>query len=87
TPGTFADFVDLVVPELRRRGRVPERYETATLRENLLGKGQTRLRDDHPGARFRRNRAEGPTAQAAQTRPPAEASVDRPERQRVGKAG
>ncbi|GAA4130296.1 LLM class flavin-dependent oxidoreductase [Actinomadura keratinilytica] len=54
TPGTFADFVDLVVPELRRRGRVPADYESATLRENLLGPGQVRLRHDHPGARHRR---------------------------------
>lgn len=52
TPGTFIDLVDLVVPELQRRGRVPTAYAGHTLRENLLGPGQVRLRPDHPGARF-----------------------------------
>jgi long-chain alkane monooxygenase len=36
TPGCFEEFVDLVVPELRRRGRFRDRYTGATLRENLL---------------------------------------------------
>ncbi|OBG71932.1 MULTISPECIES: LLM class flavin-dependent oxidoreductase [unclassified Mycobacterium] len=53
TPGTFADFADLVVPELRRRGRVPESVPRATLRERLGGAGPL-LADDHPGARYRR---------------------------------
>jgi FMN-dependent oxidoreductase (nitrilotriacetate monooxygenase family) len=53
TPGTFVEFVDLVVPELRRRGRVWDDYEAATLRENIYEPGQRRLRDDHPGARYR----------------------------------
>ena len=53
TPGTFTDFVDLVVPELRARGRVPLDYESATLRENLGGPGP-RVSDDHPAARHRR---------------------------------
>lgn len=34
-PGGFEQFVELVVPELRRRGLVRERYETSTLREHL----------------------------------------------------
>ncbi|WP_410598145.1 LLM class flavin-dependent oxidoreductase [Amycolatopsis sp. lyj-90] len=54
TPGTFADFIDLVVPELRRRGLVWEDYEGDTLRESIYEPGQVRLRDDHPGARYRR---------------------------------
>lgn len=37
TPGTFVDFVDLVVPELQRRGRVWREYEGATFRERLSG--------------------------------------------------
>lgn len=53
TPGTFEDFVEHVVPELRRRGRVRESYTGATLRENLQKDG-ARLRDDHPGAAYRR---------------------------------
>jgi long-chain alkane monooxygenase len=36
TPGCFEEFVDLVVPELQRRGRYRTRYSTTTLREHLL---------------------------------------------------
>jgi alkanesulfonate monooxygenase SsuD/methylene tetrahydromethanopterin reductase-like flavin-dependent oxidoreductase (luciferase family) len=36
TPGCFEEFVDLVVPELQRRGRYRTAYGGATLRENLL---------------------------------------------------
>jgi FMN-dependent oxidoreductase (nitrilotriacetate monooxygenase family) len=54
TPGTAEDFVELVVPELRRRGRYRESYEEGeTLRERLFGAGHARLLDDHPGARYR----------------------------------
>ena len=35
TPGCFEEFVDLVVPELQRRGRFRNRYGTTTLREHL----------------------------------------------------
>jgi alkanesulfonate monooxygenase SsuD/methylene tetrahydromethanopterin reductase-like flavin-dependent oxidoreductase (luciferase family) len=34
-PGAFADFVDLVVPELQRRGLFRRDYEGTTLREHL----------------------------------------------------
>jgi len=34
-PGGFHDFVDLVVPELQRRGLTASRYEGATLRDHL----------------------------------------------------
>lgn len=34
-PGGLKDFIDLVVPELRRRGLFRTEYEGATLRENL----------------------------------------------------
>jgi N-acetyl-S-(2-succino)cysteine monooxygenase len=34
-PGAFDDFVELVVPELRRRGLFRTEYEGTTLRENL----------------------------------------------------
>jgi FMN-dependent oxidoreductase (nitrilotriacetate monooxygenase family) len=34
-PGGFTDFVDLVVPELRRRGLVRDEYEGETLRDHL----------------------------------------------------
>jgi len=36
TPGCFEEFVDLVVPELQKRGRVRSHYSGSTLRENLL---------------------------------------------------
>ena len=61
TPGTFTDFVQLVVPELRRRGLIDaEEGDGAgagagrklTLRERL--QGRARLADDHPGAQYRR---------------------------------
>ncbi len=35
TPGTFEDFVDIVVPELQRRGLFRSEYQGATLRQNL----------------------------------------------------
>jgi N-acetyl-S-(2-succino)cysteine monooxygenase len=34
-PGGLTDFVDLVIPELQRRGLFRQRYEGQTLRENL----------------------------------------------------
>ncbi|KQU56777.1 hypothetical protein ASG84_19355 [Rhodococcus sp. Leaf278] len=50
---TFRDFGELITPELRRRGLIPDtnRTEATSLRELVLG--QPRLRDDHPGASFR----------------------------------
>jgi FMN-dependent oxidoreductase (nitrilotriacetate monooxygenase family) len=51
---TARDFIELVVPELRRRGRYRERYtDGETLRERLLGAGQARLPADHFGTRYR----------------------------------
>ncbi|MFS0866564.1 NtaA/DmoA family FMN-dependent monooxygenase [Microbacterium sp. 179-B 1A2 NHS] len=48
---TARDVAELVVPELRRRGRLRE-SEPATLRETLFGRGP-RLPDSHAGARYR----------------------------------
>jgi FMN-dependent oxidoreductase (nitrilotriacetate monooxygenase family) len=45
------DFAQLVVPELRRRGRMPAEPGTGTLREQVTG-GGARLAADHPGRRF-----------------------------------
>jgi hypothetical protein len=44
-PGTYDDFVQLVVPELQRRGLFQREYQGDTLRENLglpkpRGRGQ-----------------------------------------------
>ena len=43
----FMEFVDLVVPELQRRGRVRTAYEAKTLREHYFGTGHTRLPSNH----------------------------------------
>lgn len=54
TPGTFEEVVDLLVPELRRRGVYPEASEEQlTARERLYGKGQSALRDDHIGSTYK----------------------------------
>ncbi len=55
SPGSFRDFVELVVPELQRRGLFRTEYEGTTFRENLLGPGLSRLPCGHPGAQFRRS--------------------------------
>jgi len=49
-PGTIRDFVDLVVPELQRRGLVQKEYAEGTYRDKLFGEGPY-LSVDHPGAR------------------------------------
>ncbi len=56
TPGTFQDVVDLLVPELRRRGIYPqvgEVKEGLTAREKVYGEGQKELRDDHVGSTYK----------------------------------
>ena len=55
TPGTFEDFIQFVVPELQERGRYWKDYDASTtIRERLYGVGHTRVRADHPAARYRR---------------------------------
>jgi alkanesulfonate monooxygenase SsuD/methylene tetrahydromethanopterin reductase-like flavin-dependent oxidoreductase (luciferase family) len=54
TPHTFRDFIDLVIPELQRRGLFRTQYEPGTFRERLLGPGQARLPATHPAAQYRR---------------------------------
>ncbi|MSP01416.1 MAG: LLM class flavin-dependent oxidoreductase [Acetobacteraceae bacterium] len=56
TPETFSDIVDLVVPELRRRGVYKTGYSPGTLREKLYGPGRARLPESHPAARVRLKR-------------------------------
>ncbi|KAK3317526.1 coenzyme dependent N5,N10-methylene tetrahydromethanopterin reductase [Cercophora scortea] len=57
TPGTFEDVVELLVPELRRRGVYPELpgegEEPLTAREKVYGKGQSGLRSDHVGSTYK----------------------------------
>ena len=60
TPGTFSDFIELIVPELQRRDRYWHDYdEGTTLRERIYGPGQKRVRDDHPAAVYRRGLEQG----------------------------
>lgn len=54
TPGTFEEVVDLLIPELRRRGLYPDQPEgRLTAREKIYGEGQKGLRDDHTGSRYK----------------------------------
>jgi FMN-dependent oxidoreductase (nitrilotriacetate monooxygenase family) len=54
TPGTFADFVDHVVPLLQKRGLMQTEYRPGTLREKLFpGRGPS-LPDRHPARAYRR---------------------------------
>jgi hypothetical protein len=50
---TFVDFVDLVVPELQKRGCYKRDYAPGTLREKLYGQGRARLGADDPAVRYR----------------------------------
>ena len=51
TPECFEDFIDLVVPELQRRGVFKEAYAAGTLRRKLFG--ADRLPAQHPAAAAR----------------------------------
>lgn len=54
TPGTFEDVVDLLVPELRKRGIYPQKPEDGlTAREKVYGPGQAHLRNDHIGSEYK----------------------------------
>lgn len=52
SPGTYREFVDHVVPELQKRGIYRQEYEGKTLRENMFGKGNVHLPDNHPAKRI-----------------------------------
>src|SRR5271170_5295446 len=62
TPESFGDFVELIVPELQRRGVYKREYRPGTLREKLFGAG-ARLPENHPAAAYR-HRAEAPVQAA-----------------------
>lgn len=54
-PETFDDIIELLLPELRRRGLFWEDYAVkgGTFRENMYGKqGLSRLPESHPGAKY-----------------------------------
>jgi long-chain alkane monooxygenase len=50
-PGSYVDFIEQVLPELRRRGLAQSEYRPGTLRGKLFG--ADRLNDRHPAARYR----------------------------------
>jgi len=52
TPESCADFIDLVIPELQRRGSYKTAYDNGTLREKLFREGP-RLPESHAGAGYR----------------------------------
>ncbi|KAH8647917.1 putative dibenzothiophene desulfurization enzyme A [Xylariales sp. PMI_506] len=52
-PGTWEDVVELLVPELRRRGRYAPEGESGTMRERIYGAGKSRLPDDHIGSQYK----------------------------------
>ncbi len=53
-PRSHEEFVDLVVPELQRRGALRREYEPGeTLRERYFGKGHRLTQPSHPSAQFR----------------------------------
>ncbi|MNZ64470.1 Dimethyl-sulfide monooxygenase [compost metagenome] len=55
-PESYADFIDLVIPELQSRGAYKTAYAPCTLREKIFGEG-ARLPERHAGAAFRPHNA------------------------------
>ncbi|MEQ7918917.1 LLM class flavin-dependent oxidoreductase [Xanthomonas sp. WHRI 1810A] len=53
TPESYEDFIDLVIPELQRRGSYKTAYDDGTLREKLFPEGGARLPERHAGASYR----------------------------------
>lgn len=53
TPGTYDDFIDLLLPQLRARGLAKIDYQGRTLREHVFGEGRARLEAPHPAAAYR----------------------------------
>ncbi|SDZ66740.1 LLM class flavin-dependent oxidoreductase [Pseudomonas sp. NFIX28] len=53
TPESYVDFIDLVIPELQRRGSYKTAYDNGTLREKLFRR-EAQLPEQHAGAAYRR---------------------------------
>jgi FMN-dependent oxidoreductase (nitrilotriacetate monooxygenase family) len=53
TPGTYDDFIDHLVPELRRRGHLDAPAAPTTLRARVFPEGGDHLPSTHIGASFR----------------------------------
>ncbi|MEL4167607.1 LLM class flavin-dependent oxidoreductase [Pseudomonas sp. ZS001] len=52
TPQSYVDFIDLVIPELQRRGSYKTEYDDGTLREKLFRTG-AHLPERHTGSTYR----------------------------------
>lgn len=54
-PGSWEDFIELVLPVLREQGLARDAYDerAATLRESFYGVGRRHTLDDHPASRVR----------------------------------
>jgi FMN-dependent oxidoreductase (nitrilotriacetate monooxygenase family) len=63
SPESFEDVVDLLIPELMRRGLYKQAYAPGTFREKLFGAGRARLAAPHPASLYR---YDVPTAIAAE---------------------
>ncbi|WP_153785458.1 LLM class flavin-dependent oxidoreductase [Pseudomonas sp. EMN2] len=61
TPESFEAFINLVVPELQRRGRYKTAYAEGTLREKLFASDHPHLPADHPGSTYRNTHTPAPT--------------------------
>jgi alkanesulfonate monooxygenase SsuD/methylene tetrahydromethanopterin reductase-like flavin-dependent oxidoreductase (luciferase family) len=55
TPESYVDFIDLVIPELQRRGSYKTAYDSGSLREKLFPEGEAHLPQRHTGASYRRS--------------------------------
>jgi long-chain alkane monooxygenase len=49
-PETYQNIIDLLIPELQRRGVYKKEYQPGSLREKLFGQGPF-LPETHPGRR------------------------------------
>ena len=52
-PQSYIDFIDLVIPELQKRGRYKTEYTSGSFRHKIFGQGDV-LPATHPAAKFRR---------------------------------
>ncbi len=61
TPGTFEDFIEFAVPELRDRGLMWDEYPEGTLRGRLSGDGSPVIPEWHPAHAYRGAYADKPS--------------------------
>nr|WP_309101702.1 LLM class flavin-dependent oxidoreductase [Fredinandcohnia onubensis] len=54
TPESLEEFIDLVIPELQKRGIYKTEYEQGSFREKLFNHGSSLLPSDHPGSQYRK---------------------------------